>query len=1525
MVIAQSAITVGESSTSEASSIQLDDLAQLDFDNVLQHVEFLSGLDSRIVGYEGFYAAADYIKAYWSSLGLAVHEESFSITTPIVERSSIRAEMPDGSKVDVEAYPLWPNHVNPSPYTSPEEGDRLIYVSRGLPEDFNGIDPEDSFVVMDFNNRWYWKNAATFGAKGIVFIEPEDTSGIQAIQKMFSIPINFPRLYVKGEAASMLKKLVVENGEARIWVDSSMVWKEKEVANLVAIVEGTDPDLSDEVAIIGAYYDSWSVVPQISPGATDSMGVAVLLELSRLLGSSPPKRTIWLVAFAGHYQGLVGAREFVETHFAELGSKFKMMLSLDLASDSDFLAVYASGSMYGYNYPATLTSRYEKWIGRIFTNWLPSLQQELNEEIHLIDGVLWSYPTWIRGSPQFEPFLRYLEAEVFTEACYGGGLGFVTTNAFRVYQYTPVDTYDRIQPDNLRKQATFLWPILYNSANMVVDYFLAPMRLANDWGLITVTLQLALYNRTSDWFGQFAHKDAIFFVSVGGVMYSAGTTVAAGFTPASSVGPSRSVVVQGTPVGLFAAPPIASPGQAAQAGLLGAPLGFTFVIKPDADGKVVLKGIKPYTGIDAHCYVLDPRTGVITAATDTGPFGTGKVKYGGLFGQQSAQAAPTITPTGAGLGYLAQSGEAARAFSVYTPQGFRYVPVFNASSIAILGLFDPSRAEDPLALRIEVYNFISHSYFVWRDTLAPWPEAMVFVEPDIPSEILVRSQAGILAVLNNASGNHPEGEGYRIGFGETATLTLFDASKDMFYLAHARAGFLMAKMSANPKLVLYLESMYKFRQLSEEALQNGDRGKLYSYSVAYWQYALNAYQSSFSLIYDTVNTATFFFFLSAAFTILLGRLLGRREGGLRRMIIIVVLFLVTNIALGTVHPGYTISSNIWMLVDGLSVVLFSFLLFYVVVDEFNSAVKSISRTILGSHSSDIERGSLVFSAISMGIENLKKRPIRTGLALSTIIITVSAMTLFTTMGVMVYSYSTSLGASSYTGMLVKRPLPDALYAPISELYLLAVGDMASEEVLEIQVNPRAWVYPPGQKMLVTWRPENSTIRGILAMTTEEAQVLEAALMPGGVTFMPNVTNVCLIGEAVANALSSDLGIEIKPGTQLRLYGIPVTVIGILDDEMGYALMSRDLDQGALTPPDPTATAISRTPSYLDFSNLVFIPYEFARSYFNVQPNAISAYVTSPTLKEEDLWERSFGIALTLHFDVFYGIEEEGTAKRAGARDIYSMGGGENIAVPMLLSSLTLLSMMLSAVYERTKEIATLSTVGLSPRHIGSIFIMESVTLAFVGSFLGYLIGASFTSVLWGLNLYPEGLLPNVSSGVVIIVMGVMMSATMLSSVYPMIKASKLATPSLIRKWRIGSRPVGDYWSVSFPFNATSEEAIGVLTFLREFLEASTTERTGLFMLLKPIELTEEEQQKVLSTRLQLSPFDAGIIQDIEIVSRMMAPDRYGFEFIIRRVLGVENLWITSNRALLNELRKQFLLWRVLVPDEKNRYIQEGNK
>jgi hypothetical protein len=342
---------------------------------------------------------------------------------------------------------------------------------------------------------------------------------------------------------------------------------------------------------------------------------------------------------------------------------------------------------------------------------------------------------------------------------------------------------------------------------------------------------------------------------------------------------------------------------------------------------------------------------------------------------------------------------------------------------------------------------------------------------------------------------------------------------------------------------------------------------------------------------------------------------------------------------------------------------------------------------------------------------------------------------------------------------------------------------------------------------------------------------------------------------------------------------------------------------------------------MSLSQFIIVPYEFAKTYFNVQPNVISVRSVTTGLKEENVWKRAFDLVLTLPFDVFYGVEEEGVSSKVASRDIYFLSGLQTTLVPLGLSSLTILSMMLSSVYERRREIATLSTVGLSPRHIGAIFVMESVALAFMGSFLGYISGAGATYVLWNLGLFPEDLIPNVSSGVVLIVMGVMMGATMLSSIYPIMRASKLATPSLLRKWRIESKPVENMWSISLPFNATDEETLGILNFLREYFEASSTERTGLFMVLQPIEMIREERRRRIRVRLQLSPFDAGIIQDFDVIALKEEAERYRFEILIRRILGVENLWITSNRALLNEVRKQFLLWRALSPEEKERYIK----
>jgi carboxypeptidase Q len=87
--------------------------------------------------------------------------------------------------------------------------------------------------------------------------------------------------------------------------------------NLIAEIPGTDPQLKDEVVIIGAHFDSVAA----ATGATDNAtGSAAMMEAMRLLKAvgAQPRRTIRLALWGGEEQGLLGAREYVRQHIADV-------------------------------------------------------------------------------------------------------------------------------------------------------------------------------------------------------------------------------------------------------------------------------------------------------------------------------------------------------------------------------------------------------------------------------------------------------------------------------------------------------------------------------------------------------------------------------------------------------------------------------------------------------------------------------------------------------------------------------------------------------------------------------------------------------------------------------------------------------------------------------------------------------------------------------------------------------------------------------------------------------------------------------------------------------------------------------------------------------------------------------------------------------------------------------------------------------------------------------------------------------
>jgi aminopeptidase N len=91
--------------------------------------------------------------------------------------------------------------------------------------------------------------------------------------------------------------------------------------NVIAVLPGTNPALNGQALVISAHYDhlgfGWpdaraSTKGQLHPGADDNAsGVAVMLEIARLMANARPERSVIFAAFAAEEAGLQGARHYV--------------------------------------------------------------------------------------------------------------------------------------------------------------------------------------------------------------------------------------------------------------------------------------------------------------------------------------------------------------------------------------------------------------------------------------------------------------------------------------------------------------------------------------------------------------------------------------------------------------------------------------------------------------------------------------------------------------------------------------------------------------------------------------------------------------------------------------------------------------------------------------------------------------------------------------------------------------------------------------------------------------------------------------------------------------------------------------------------------------------------------------------------------------------------------------------------------------------------------------------------------------
>ena len=1444
----------------------------IDQENIKEHLMFLTQVASRVTGYPGFFKAADYIASKFKDYGLEVSLENYTITVPIDHGAKITLK--DG--LSFEAYVLWPNHVNPSPYESPSGGDKLVYVGAGDFSSYDGKDIANKFVLMDENSRWYWSVAAQYGAKGVIYRQEDETTRSEAIWKIGSLPLYFPRLFVRSKDGEQLLKLLASTGEIEIHVESNMTWERISVPNIVGYVEGTGPH-SNEVIVVSAYFDSWSIVPALSPGATDALGIATLLELARFLSEHPPDRSIILVALSGHWESLWGAREFVDSHLKDIGRTIKVFASLDLATDSQQIGIYngAQGGVgyiptYVYQNPATLNARYSWLVTKFFGEYLDKMREIWGTDFGetFVDRILLTHPSYIKvNAPMEFAGTTMFDSEPYTLACYGGGFAYHTTNAIRLYMKTPLDTYDRLNLRNLWPQVKFISSTLWGLANEpTLTIVQNPFRFGPpDWGFATLTIVTSIYNRsTAFWDPVDVHrrpelwKDMLVFFSMGG----------------------------------------APAGIAGGGGVSGGLSGF---VMPDENGEAVIKGVKPFSLGYVDAFVVNRTNGRIEWATDLGAY---------------------------------QAPPAGKNVNIASANFRRMIAIFECASVYMFSAFNPVDFSPASALLI--YNHLSHGPMIYQSSLstpitalggAGVGDSIVFVEPDTPTEIFISAPGRRfpMGILINATENNPHGYGLRVPQGQTLRInqTSYNLLKDLYFVNHGRVKTAMDYYTYNPIVTDFHKYSTEYLKSAREAESNDSQSLIYGYSFAGWCYEQRSYFGTVDVIFEAIQTSVIFFIALIPFAVTLEKLIMSTREGAKRLCGILVVFVIFLIVLGSFHPGFHLASNIIMVLMSFGMLAVTLPLFGFVFAETRTSVKEFRESEVGVHSAEISRADAIFHAFSVSIQNMRRRKFRTLLTMCSICIVVFSLVTFTSFALIPMPRGEEYEAEPlYQGIFLRKPtwavIPEGIYHQLKIQY----GDSA-------KVVPRSWFLMPTMGTGIGYYPFSPNLKtqigAILFLDCAEDDVTSIWNRIGvkGRWFVESDLYTALISETTAANLTSELGRPIDVDSKIEMWGLNLSVAGIFDGDRVIA----ELDQEPITPRVPVAGAgggaVLVKPPHFSGNKVIIMPFKLALKFpelYNLMNLAIKPDNSSV------ISSIATSLVLRSAIDVYSTVSNQSnTVRTLRYRTWFNTVGIETLIIPLVISGLTILNIMLSSVYERIKEISVYMSVGLSPLHVAGMFLAESLTYALAACVIGYLSGIMGCFILGYLNLYPPEFYPNYSSVFVVITILSSLVLTLISCIYPASKASRLVTPSLERKWRLRPPPKGsNVWTIPTPFGGSKDEVNGVLRFLKEFLSVHTIERTGTFCA-EDMKLTtkavEGREVESLEVKVRLAPYDIGLFQDVSIEAIKVHPEeeRYGLTILIKKITGTQDAWITSNRTFIDSLRKQMLIWRTLPAKERERY------
>lgn len=242
------------------------------------------------------------------------------------------------------------------------------------------------------------------------------------------------------EHANMMARLLENGVKVELEAEIKTKFQDKDLTgyNVIAEIPGTDPNLQEQVVMLGGHLDSWHG----ATGATDNAsGCAVMLEAVRIIQTLDlkPRRTIRIALWSGEEQGIHGSRNYIKNHFGDAES---MTLKPEHANLSAYYNIdNGTGRIRGVYLQGNQAAR------PMFSSWFEAMSDIIETPTITIRNTGGTDHLGFDriGLPGFQFIQDKIEYNTRTH-------------------HTNMDNYDRLEMDDLKQMATVIATIVYHTA-----------------------------------------------------------------------------------------------------------------------------------------------------------------------------------------------------------------------------------------------------------------------------------------------------------------------------------------------------------------------------------------------------------------------------------------------------------------------------------------------------------------------------------------------------------------------------------------------------------------------------------------------------------------------------------------------------------------------------------------------------------------------------------------------------------------------------------------------------------------------------------------------------------------------------------------------------------------------------------------------------------------------------------------------------------------------------------------------------